>query len=225
MKNLQNNFPDITSDNLLSGKLSSWVPELYEQKDVIAINPWHDHQSIFDHTVSVISSAEHIMTFPFAGDSYREKLIELLNKEIDGVSRQHIILAITLLHDVGCSKTMVADPKTGQNNCPGHEIAGRDMSVAICTRWGLSKTLIDRISGVVFHHLDAHRTVNAIMKSGNSEPAFRALQKKVGDLYFDLLIQGYADTAGSDLPILQPKEFLFRENIYKEELIRFAASL
>ena len=224
MKNSQNKFPDITSDNLLSGNLSSWVPELYEQKDVIAINPWHDHQSVFDHTASVVSHAQHIMTFPFAGDSKKKKLVHALKKEIDGVPRQNIILAINLLHDVGCGKTMITDPATGQNNCPGHEVVGRDMSVAICTRWGLSKTLVDQISTVNFHHLDAHRMVNKIMESGKSEPAFRALRQKIGDLYFDLLIQGYADTAGSDLPILQPKEFLFRENIYKEELIRFAAS-
>ena len=225
MKNLQNNIPDITSDNLQSGALGSWVPELYAQKNVIAVNPWHDHQSIFDHTVKVLSSAEHIMTFPFIEEKLKEKLLAYLAKRVDGVSRRSTILAVNLLHDVGCASAMVIDAKTGQNSCPGHEISGRDMSIGICRRWGLSEILIDRISTLIFCHLDIHKAINKSLAGGNNEKILNELQKSTGDTYLELLIQGYADVAGSDLPILEPKQFLLRENIYKEALTHFAAAL
>jgi len=224
MKNSQNNIPNITSDNLQSGALESWVPELYAQKNVIAINPWHDHQSIFSHTVKVLSSAEHIMTFPFIEEKLKGKLITYLAEKIDGVPRQTIVLTVNLLHDVGCASTLVIDAKTGQNSCPGHEAAGRDISIGICQRWGISDILIDRISTLIFRHLDIHKAMNKSLAGGNSEIVLNELQKSIGDTYLELLIQGYADVAGSDLPILEPKQFLLRENIYKEALTRFAAS-
>jgi hypothetical protein len=211
MKSLQNNIPDISPECLTSGKLISRVPELYAQKDVILINPWHDHQSVFDHTVSVVSHAKQIMEFPFVKNHVR--------------NTRDTILAVALLHDIACGNTLTVDVLTGLTDCPKHELYGRDMSVDICKRWGLPDSVTSRIARIIFFHLHVHRTMNEAMASGNWRKSFSTLHKLVGDIYVELLIQGYADTAGSDLRTLNPRDFSAREKIYKEELISVAALL
>ena len=57
------------------------------------------------------------------------------------------------------------------------------------------------------------------------EKEFVQFKAVTGELYLQCIIQGYADTIGSDLKTLNPKEFKKREIIFREALNRFATSL
>jgi hypothetical protein len=196
--------------------LQSELPELYKQRSTILNNPWHDHQSVFDHTLAVMNSLETIAQLP--------GVAAFLNTQVEGVFWKQIVSTVALLHDVGCASTWVTDSKTDLTDCPGHEKASGDMSRVICKRWKMSESLTQKISWLVYHHLDIHHAINRIIETHDEKRIFTALQKTSKNLYLPLLIQGYADTMGSDLKTLNPNDYSIREKMYQKEITRFAAS-
>ena len=49
--------------NILAGKLKDLAPELYELQEAVehSANGWHDHETVFDHTLLVMSAMEKIL--------------------------------------------------------------------------------------------------------------------------------------------------------------------
>jgi hypothetical protein len=225
MKNLQNNFPVVTSDSLQSGGLADAVPELYEQKQTVEVNAWHDHQSVFDHTVSVIKAVEQIYRFEFLFISSRDVLTAYLAKEQYGYSMKNLSLFTALLHDIGKAKTMITNVQTGQTDCPEHEKVGSKMSIAVLRRANIGVRTSDHIGKLVLLHGEIHKTVNTVLMMNEPEKEFITFKNRMKDDYILQLIQGYADTLGSDLSRLQPNDLKKREIIYREAINRFAAAL
>lgn len=225
MKNLQNNGPVISSDALKSGAYAAVLPELYEQKDTVENNPWHDRQSVFDHTVSVVSSLEHILAFDFLYKDTRDSLRSHLSKHRFGYAKTDVSLFVAMLHDIGKKKTLKSDPATGRTDCPGHEKAGGPLSRICLSRMGVDSRMIDLVSDMVAHHGDIHEVVNRVLTHNELEKEFARYKSTVRAPYILYVLQGYADTMGSDLPKLNPKEYKKREMIYREAINRFTVAL
>ena len=218
-------FPKISSDALMSGSLSSFIPELYAQKKIVEVNPWHDHQSVFDHTVLVVKCVETITQFSFLDEEEKKKVRFSLNERIGEVKRNDIVRLAALFHDIAKSETLEINPLSGKTSCPLHEMKGRGRSVEIMKRWGVSDLVIQKVSKIVLFHGHIHEAVNEILRSDTECQIFDSFHEVVGDIFFELLIEGYADTAGSDLPKLNYADFASRKEIYERALMRYAVSL
>jgi len=95
------NLP-INIDAIKSGELADILPEFYELKNAVenSKDQWHQHETVFDHTLSVMSAMEKI----FSG---HEGLEKILNEKIDINNRKTLLEIASMFHDIGKKETMV----------------------------------------------------------------------------------------------------------------------
>ncbi len=225
MKNLLNNGISFQAADVAAGSLRQLMPELYELESVIENNPWHSSQNVFDHTVSVLSQLETIMQFDFLFKDSKEALSEYISTAINGYSVKEIAIIVALMHDIGKKATFTVNSGTGMTDCSDHGEVGANLTEAILQRLGVSKKTSAQISKLVRKHGDIHEVVNRILLYNEPEKEWTSFKKISRSLYILFILQGYADTAGSDLLKLNPKDYKKREIIYREAINRFAAAL
>src|SRR5579884_1041875 len=112
-------------------------PLFLRLKDVVEnIDGWHDHESVYDHSVKTAKIAKEQIIAPFINNTEaKDKFLSFFDQEIEGVKLKDIAIIAALLHDSGKllaysdnGKTfpLITDvPNTkNQTMCPGHEYFG-----------------------------------------------------------------------------------------------------
>lgn len=222
---------DITIQKIRSRELGKLIPEFYRLEDIIENNPWHNEESVFNHTISVLDNLEKII------HNSKKSIKQALNKIIDKNSRKNLLYVAALLHDIGKKET-IADLGGGVRGCPGHEKKGVQKTKKILKLFNLSPKELKIITDIVESHGVTHDIVGLGCKDfqkgvgkehslthavvGLEDKSFRKeykdFRKRFSNIYLELILLAFADTIGSYLKKTKPAEFRHRINFYKKEL-------
>lgn len=226
MKNLRNNIADVVQSNAIrGGSLEAIVPELYALRECIEINPWHDHQSVFDHTTSVLSAFEEFLNeLSFSVKQHDVRLMAYLSSHVYGISHSDLIRLGIVFHDIAKPVTFETDAATGMTNCPHHEVHSALSTIELAHAFGLPKGTVRTIAQLALLHMSANTVVNTAMK-GEPERVFGAFQETVADLYIPLLLLARCDARGSDFLLLDPLQFERREACIDAAIHNFSLDL
>lgn len=225
------NISILNKRDIKSGKLAKLIPEFYELKKVVENNPWHNRESVFNHTLSVLEGMEKIIR-----DSKKE-IKQALNEIIDKNSRKNLLYVAALLHDIGKKETVI-DLGDGARGCPGHEEKGAEKVEKILKRFDLSQKEFKIITDIVRNHgvihdivglgnidfrkdiTKEHSLTHAVigLENKNFQEEYKNFKKKFSNIHLELILLAFADTIGSYLKKTKPTEFHQRINFYKKEL-------
>lgn len=227
------NISILTKNNIKNRQLVKIIPEFYELQKVVENNPWHNKERVFDHTLSVLDNLEKIIR------NSKKEIKKSLNKIIDRNSRKNLLEIATLLHDIGKKETIISfnDVK----KCPGHEEKGAKKVEKILRRFDLSKKEFKIITDIMRNHGVIHDIIGlgykgfqkgvgkerslthavAGLQNKNFQKEYENFKKKFSNIYLELILLAFADTARSYLKKTKPAEFRHRINFYKKELKNF----
>jgi len=202
------NISLLSKTNIKSGKLTSLIPEFYELKNVVENNDWHHKENVFDHTLSVLDNLEKTLR------NLNKATEQFLNKKIDGSARKNLLKVATLFHDIAKKETIVDN--NSLTHCPDHEAKGAIKTKTILKRFKLSNKELEFISSIVKNHsiIDKILSVN----NQNFQKEFVSFKKDFHNIYPELILLSFADTAGSYSAKTRPAEFKYRISFYKKEI-------
>ncbi|MBI5306730.1 HD domain-containing protein [Candidatus Wolfebacteria bacterium] len=208
--NFRFQMTDIFIEKLKNGKLANVLPELYELKNIIENNLWHNNDSVFNHTIAVLEKLE--MLFKKTNNNVNS----YLNQMVDKNTKKQLLFLGTILHDIAKKETIIN--KNGLTTCSNHEQKGAVKAQKILRRFNLSQKEIYYITNLIKHHSLIHRLLDDI-NNQNFQAQFNNFMKKfLKNIYPELMLLGFADTAVSYLKITNPKEFQLRIKFYQRKL-------
>jgi len=199
----------LNAQDLKSGKLAESLPEFYELKDSVenSKDGWHQQETVFDHTLSVMEAMEKIFTD-------NKNLEVVFDKKIDSYSRKELLEIATAFHDIGKKEAMVKED--GFTKCTGHEEIGVKKTRAILERFNLSPRETELVLNIIANHSVFHHLLNP--DNPNFQNDLENLRNKFSELiYPELIVLSYADTVNSKLKTVGPDEFNHRISFYKRE--------
>jgi len=199
----------LTIKKIKKKELEKLIPEFYQLEEVVENNPWHNEESVFDHTLSVLDNLEKIIR------NSKKEIKQALNKIIDKNSRKSLLYVAALLHDIGKKET-ITDLGGGARGCPGHEKKGVQKTEKILKRFSLSQKEFKIVTDIVRNHGVIHDIIG--LENKNFQKEYKNFKKKFSNIYLELILLAFADTIGSYLKKTKPAEFRYRINFYKKEL-------
>lgn len=220
-----------TIKKIKSRELEKLIPEFYKLEEIVENNPWHNKESVFDHTLSVLGNLEKIIR------NSKKEIKPVLNKIIDKNSRKSLLYVAALLHDIGKKET-ITDLGDGARGCPGHEKKGARKTEKILKRFNLSPKEFKIVTDIVRNHGVIHDIIGLGYKdfqkgigkerslthamvgleNKNFQKEYKNFRKKFPNIYLEIILLAFADTIGSYLKKTKPVEFCHRINFYKKEL-------
>lgn len=226
MKNLRSSIQDVVQSSAIrGGSLETILPEFYTLRDCIEINPWHDHQSVFDHTTACLAAFENFLDeLDFASKKHDMALCAYLDTHVYGISHADLIRLGILFHDIAKPVSFTTDAKTGMTNCPDHEVHSAIATIGMAHAFDLPKGTVRTIAQLALLHMTANTVVNSAI-SGEAETVFSAFQSVVADLYVPLLLIAKSDAKGSDFPVLHTEQFEKRDACVDGAIHRFSLTL
>jgi hypothetical protein len=189
---------EVTGAELTAGEYLDILPEFYQLKTVVENNPWHDHQTVFDHVIKVYMELE-----------------KLLVKVDMSPERKRLLRIATLLHDIAKPDTLVTD-KAGMARCPGHELMGASRVKNFAGRFGLNESETKTVEKIVLYHGFISDMITLSMTNGKVNKYRKIFREVVGEVAEELLLLMHADLLGSDLAKTQPLEFRNRIELVGE---------
>ncbi|KPJ55275.1 hypothetical protein AMJ47_00115 [Parcubacteria bacterium DG_72] len=222
---------ELTIKRIKKREFEKLIPEFYKLEEVIENNRWHNRESVFDHTLSVLDNLERIIR------SSKKEIKQALNKVIDRNSRKNLLRIAALLHDIGKKET-ITNLGDGVRGCPGHEKKGAQKTRKILKCFDFSPKESKIIIDIVRNHGTIHDIIGLGYKdfkrsakkergltyavtgleNKNFQKEYRNFKKKLSNIYLELILLAFADTIGSYLKKTRPAEFNHRINFYKKEL-------
>ncbi len=199
----------LNKNNLKTGKLADLIPEFYELKNVVENNDWHNKETVFKHTLSVLDNLEKIIR------NLDNKAKQTLNKKIGLNTRGDLLRVATLFHDIAKKETIV--DKKGTTFCLNHEDKGSIKAKKILKRFHLSSQEIKFILKIVKNHGLIHKILPP--ENQNFQKESISFKKKFfHNIYPELILLAFADTIGSYLIKSRPTEFKSRISFYRKEI-------
>jgi UTP:GlnB (protein PII) uridylyltransferase len=202
------NISSISVETIQKGELEKEIPEFYELKNVVENNAWHENDSVFDHTLSVVGSLLTVIQ-----DS-GEKVISVLNQKVDRNTRHDLLFLATLFHDIGKKETIIKN--NGITSCPDHESKGAEKTKPILERFDLSQKEKNWIFTLIKHHGEINFVLNE--KDGTLAQRYAAVQNDFSDIALELILFSIADVQGSQVNKKNPAEGEYRVNFLKTVL-------
>jgi len=136
--------------------------EFRKLKSVKENNPWHDHESVYDHSIKTMKIAKKEVKGKFiTNHKAKELYFHFINKHIDGIKRADVMVLIALLHDIGKALSykeggqilpVVTTHKNGLTTAPGHQYYGSTLVEDLLTPLGFSPKLIFYIAKIITLH-------------------------------------------------------------------------
>jgi UTP:GlnB (protein PII) uridylyltransferase len=200
----------LTAQDLRSGELTKLLPEFYELKDSVenSKDGWHQQESVFDHTLSVMEAMEKIFVA-------NRNLEDVFDKKIDNYSRKELLEVATAFHDIGKKEAMVEEGEF--TKCAGHEEIGVKKTKVILERFNLSPRETELVLNIIANHSIFHHLLNP--DNPNFQQDLEDLRNRFDEsIYPELIVLSYADTVNSKLKSAGPDEFKHRIAFYKKEV-------
>lgn len=109
-------------------------PHFQKLKTVTENNPWHHHESVYDHSLKTFTAASQSINGPFLTNAEaKTKFEEFMNSPMGDFKRKDILEFIALLHDIGKALSfndngevfpILIKKPDGNTQCPGHDYWG-----------------------------------------------------------------------------------------------------
>jgi UTP:GlnB (protein PII) uridylyltransferase len=175
----------LDTKKIKKGDFTNQIPEFYELEKVIENNDWHDNDSVFNHTLTVLSHLEKILK------KTKKAILRYLDKKIDSCTRKEILFLATIFHDIAKKEAIVREGT--KTRTPGHEKEGAKKVRKILPRFNLSY----REKGFIAEIIKNHDTVHLFLKS-NTKDRDKSLSKFKDDsnVFWEVMLLGMADTLG-----------------------------
>jgi len=205
----------ITIEKLKNNKLRNELPSIYELKEVIENNGWHNHESVFHHTIEVLKYLDKMLA------NQSQKVKSALLNRIDKNTRKQILILACIFHDLGKKETLIKNQ--GQTACPNHERISAQKFMRLSNKIELSNRERNRVSKIIRLHSKHHIILGDAINSQNPKLIERFLNRKnkFEGMDLEVVLLSTADTGVSYLKKTSPKEYRFRMNYYKRILNTF----
>jgi hypothetical protein len=134
----------------IRARIDRGEPLIPEIKALRSVNqrPPHRFDAYF-HTLEVLDQLEEaVLPLEFIADTQRERVKRALEERIDGVSRQHLLVFATALHDLG--KARMATPEIGD-----HAEESVKAAQPVLERFGLTDAQKELVIAVIRYHAPA----------------------------------------------------------------------
>jgi len=196
----------INIEKLRNNQFQEELPEFFELKNYIENNSWHNNDSVFNHTVTVLDELEKLLK------RIKNKINSYLNQKVDNNTRNDLLFLGTFFHDIAKSDSFVkSDDST---SCPKHEEIGGKKVKSILDRFDLSDREKDIVVKIVKYHGEIHIILDP--KSDRLEEQYKKFKLEHHDIFIELILLAMADTLGSQLIDNNPEEFNFRIDFYSK---------
>lgn len=201
----------INIEKLRNNQFQEELPEFFELKNFIENNSWHNNDSVFNHTLTVLEELEKLLK------STNNKINSYLNQKIDNYLRRDLLFLGTLFHDIAKSDSFVESDES--TSCPKHEELGGEKVKSILNRFDLSNREKDIVIRIVKYHDEIHVILEP--KNDKLEEQYQKFKSECHDIFMELILLAMADTLGSQLKDNNPEEFNFRIDFYKKVINDF----
>ncbi len=198
----------LTIQDLENGKCENDLPELYSSRDCVENNTWHNHESVFDHTLKVFGNMAKIMK-----NINNVRTEKWLDEKIGKRSRKELLLISSLLHDMSKGESLVNN-NDGITSCPKHEERAGEKTKQFSVVFGMDDKEIELVKKIVSHHGEMHKALEPELNGNDGK--IEALKKS--GVYFELLFLCCADTLDSYLAVANPYEYKKRIEFYGNEI-------
>lgn len=198
----------INIEKLRKGKFQNELSEFFELKNCIENNEWHNNNSVFDHTLSVLEELEKLWF------KINNKINSYLNQKIDTHTRREVLFLGTLFHDIAKNNVLLKDGD--KTSCPKHEEVGSEKVQIILNRLDLS----DQEKSIIVKIIKCHGEIHIILSRQNIkiDKQYKKFKSEHNDIFTELILLAMADTLGSQLKDNNPDKFNFRIDFYKHIL-------
>lgn len=187
---------EFTIEKIKNRQFEKTIPELYELEKVIQNNPWHDNESVFNHTLSVVAELNNLLK------PVSDKIKEYLNHKIKNYSRKELLILIAIFHDMGKKET------EKKALFSGHEELSAEKFSNIVSRFDLSQEEKHFAGEIIRNHGFIHEILN--YPEDKPEEKWQKFKDKNPDIYIEVALLTKADTLVSHLKNSKPNEFAFR---------------
>ncbi|TAK95229.1 HD domain-containing protein [Patescibacteria group bacterium] len=197
----------LSVENVRSGLLKDQLPELYELQQVVENNPWHDRETTFEHTLTVVSALSE-----FIGQN--EAIQKMLAEKVGNHTRLELLMLAAFFHDVAKKETMVVSGD--RSSFSGHDKVGEEKVKPILNRLGLAENEQVRVAEIVGQHDYFHKSFD---DAGNIlEQSLDRFREMHPDILLETLLISLVDTSTSYLKVTKPEQYQKRIEFYQANL-------
>lgn len=201
----------INTEKLRQGQFLKELPELFELKNFIENNSWHNNDSVFNHTLAVVEELEKLLK------SINNKINSYLNQKINNHTKKELLFLGALFHDIAKSDTLVRNGDL--TLCPNHEEAGSEKVKTILNRFDLSEKEKAIMAMIIKCHGEIHIIVDP--KQDKIDEKYKKFELERHDILIELALLAMADILGSQLKDNNLDNFNFRTGFYKRIIDNF----
>lgn len=200
------------------------LPELVALQTVTEQSDWHN-DTPFQQSVRL---RQWVVELPFSTSDLRltiddSSLTHQLAVRVDaenGAYTMHKLLKFAaLIHDVGKKETFTLNDD-GTTRCPGHEIAGADMTPAICARFEFTPLETDFITTLVRDHGEPYALCKDIaeLPPADQEQQIHCFERAHPGHLLPLLLLACGDLVTSHLQEIRPEKYEIVLDFYRRWL-------
>lgn len=196
----------INIEKLRNNQFQKELPGFFELKNYTENNSWHNNDSVFIHTLTVLEELEKLLK------TANNKINTYLSTKIDNYTKKDLLFLGTLFHDIAKSDSFVKS--NDSTSCPKHEELGGEKVKPILNRFDLSNREKEIVIRIVKYHGEIHIILDP--QNDKLEEQYQKFKFERHDIFMELILLAMADTLGSQLKDNNPEEFNFRIDFYKK---------
>lgn len=180
------------------------LPQFLKLKSVIENNAYHQHESVYDHSIKTLHIAQKQIQGEFIHNLDAQKLfLHFINTEVDGFKRKDCMILTALLHDIGkilhvkdgsSIKPLIVTFPNGTTVCPGHEYWGSTILKEILQPLSLPNQVIDSITSVIRLHDTFNEFYFSSKQSWQWEIVLNDIKSRAETYTIETLFNMYCDT-------------------------------
>lgn len=158
-------------------------PFFLKLKDVVENNPWHDHESVFDHLIKTKNIALREIDGEFITNvESRSAFLKFVNENLDGRRKVDLMVLAALLHDVGKLETI-----------QGHEAKGEEIVSQFLKELNLTDRQIEYISKIVGSHDSFQGEYLLQRKDLSIQDIVTDMKTRTNGLYIESMFNNFCD--------------------------------
>lgn len=190
---------NFTPDRIMKDEFVTVLPEYYELKAVVESQPWHDHQTVFDHSLKSAVALETIIRFEQLPEPASTALTNYLAQKYENHSRLQVLRLATLLHDAGKLISLQHDPQ-GNTSSPSHGVLGAWVARPLVDKFAMADSEKQVVLDLITNHLVATDLIEmSVANNTSAQKVVELLQAHRPDIAVELVVLGYADWLGCDI--------------------------
>lgn len=178
-------------------------PLFLQLKNVIENNPWHDHESVYDHLIKTHKTADEKISGNFITNPHAKKLfLDFVNENLGGVKRKDLILVTALIHDI--EKVFYYKHKNNEKiltrknaskiiKIPQQKYLKSNIVAELLKDTGFSQKNIEIISKIVKLHDTFNDSYFYGLKNKNVNFIINDIKSKAEGFYIEALFNIYCD--------------------------------